>query len=96
MSSFGPSIVKTKWTEDADITFLAGMKIIGEDRIGMMNHLIKVISLNMKINIRSITIDTEDGIYEGVFKVFVHNTQELTKVMENLKKVSGVFSVTRV
>jgi GTP pyrophosphokinase len=62
----------------------------------MMNHLIKVISLNMKINIRSITIDTEDGIYEGVFKVFVHNTQELTKVMENLKKVSGVFSVTRV
>jgi len=96
MSSFGPSIVKAKWTEDADITFLAGIKIIGEDRIGMMNHLIKVISLNLKINIRSITIDTDDGIYEGIFKVFVHNTQELTKLIENLKKVNGVFSVSRV
>lgn len=96
MSSIGPSIVKTRWTEDADITFLAGIKIIGEDRIGMMNNLIKVISLNMKINIRSITIDTEDGIYEGVFKVFVHNTQELLKLMENLKKVQGVFAVSRV
>lgn len=96
MSNFGPSIVKTKWTEDADITFLAGIKIVGEDRIGMMNHLIKVISLNMKINIRSITIDTEDGIYEGIFKVFVHNTQEVNKLIENLKKVQGVFSVGRV
>lgn len=96
MSSFGPSIVKAKWTEEADITFLAGIKIMGEDRIGMMNHLIKIISLNMKINIRSITIDTEDGIYEGVFKVFVHDTIELTKLMENLKKVQGVFSVGRV
>lgn len=96
MSSFGPSIVKAKWTDEADITFLAGIKIIGEDRIGMMNHLIKIISLNMKINIRSITIDTDDGIYEGVFKVFVHNTLELNKLMENLKKVQGVFSVGRV
>ena len=96
MSHFGPSIVKTKWTEDANITFLAGIKIIGEDRIGMMNNLIKVISGMMKINIRSITIDTEDGIYEGVFKVFVHHTDQLNKLIDLLKKVSGVFSVTRV
>ncbi len=95
MSNFGSSIVKSRWTEEEDIAFLAGIKIIGEDRIGMMNNLIKVISLSMKINIRSITIDTEEGIYEGVFKVFVHSAHELTKLMENLKKVQGVFSVSR-
>jgi GTP diphosphokinase / guanosine-3',5'-bis(diphosphate) 3'-diphosphatase len=96
MSNWGKNIIKAKWTEMADISLLAGIKIIGEDRQGMMNDLIRVISTQMKLNIRSITIDSIDGMFEGVFKVFVRNTKELEKLNIKLKTVPGVFTATRV
>lgn len=96
MSNWGKNIIKAKWTEMADISFLAGIRIVGEDRQGMMNSLIRVISNTMKLNIRSITIDSIDGMFEGVFKVFVRNTDELERLRKRLKDVSGVFTVNRV
>ncbi|MCB9233442.1 MAG: RelA/SpoT family protein [Bacteroidia bacterium] len=96
MSNFGSNIIKSKWTEMHDISFLAGIRIIGEDRQGMMNSLIKIISISMKLNIRSITIDSQDGMFEGTFKVFIRDTSQLDKLLELLGKVSGVFSASRV
>ncbi len=96
MSNWGKNIIKAKWTEMADISLLAGVKIIGEDRQGMMNDLIRVVSGQMKLNIRSITIDSMDGMFEGVFKVFVRNTKELENLGTKLKTVPGVFTVSRV
>ncbi|MEM7039005.1 MAG: ACT domain-containing protein, partial [Bacteroidota bacterium] len=96
MSNWGKNIIKAKWTEMADITFLAGVRIIGEDRQGILNAIIRVISNQMKLNMRSITIDSNDGIFEGVFKVFVRNTRELEQLGKRLKAVSGVFTVNRV
>lgn len=96
MSNWGKNIIKAKWTETSNISFLAGMKIIGEDRQGMMNDLIKVMSNQMKLNIRSITIDSLDGMFEGVFKIFIHNTKELQKLSAKLQEVQGVFTATRV
>lgn len=95
MSHWGRNIIKAKWTDLADITFLAGVKIVGEDRQGMMNALIKAISNQLKLNIRSITIDSYDGMFEGVFKVFVRNTAELDKLQKQLRAVHGVMTVTR-
>lgn len=96
MSTWGKNIIKSKWTEMMDISFLAGVKIIGEDRQGIMNSLINVISGQMKLNMRSITIDSNDGMFQGIFKVFVRNTDELENLRIRLKKVGGVFTVTRV
>jgi guanosine-3',5'-bis(diphosphate) 3'-pyrophosphohydrolase len=96
MSNWGKNIIKAKWTEMSDISLLAGVKIIGEDRQGMMNDLIRVVSGQMKLNIRSITIDSMDGMFEGVFKVFVRNTKELENLGIRLKTVPGVFTVSRV
>jgi GTP diphosphokinase / guanosine-3',5'-bis(diphosphate) 3'-diphosphatase len=96
MSNWGRNIIKAKWTEMADISLLAGVKIIGEDRQGMMNDLIRVISNQMKLNIRSITIDSMDGMFEGVFKVFVRNTKELESLNVKLMTVPGVFTASRV
>ena len=96
MSHWGRNVIKAKWTDLADISFLAGVKIVGEDRQGMMNSLIKAISNVLKLNIRSITIDSYDGMFEGVFKVFVRNTDELEKLQKQLRSVSGVMTVTRV
>lgn len=96
MSNYGHNIIKAKWTEMQDITFLAGIKIIGEDRKGMMNDLIKVMSIQMKLNIRSITIDSLDGMFEGSFKIFINDARELNKLSKQLKNVRGVFSVSRI
>jgi GTP diphosphokinase / guanosine-3',5'-bis(diphosphate) 3'-diphosphatase len=95
MSHWGRNVIKAKWTDIDDITFLAGVKIVGEDRQGMMNALIKAISNQLKLNIRSITIDSYDGMFEGVFKVFVRNTSELDKLQKQLRAVHGVMTVTR-
>jgi len=96
LSHWGRNVIKARWTDLHDISFLAGVKIVGEDRQGMMNSLIKVISNQLKINIRSITIDSMDGMFEGVFKVFVQSTAELDKLQKALKTVHGVMTVTRV
>ena len=95
MSNWGKNIVKANWTPLEAVSFLAGLKIIGQDQQGMMSNLIKVISVNMKLNIRSITIDSNDGMFDGIFKVFVRNTDELERLKERLRKVDGVMSVSR-
>lgn len=95
MSNFGRNILKAKWTELHSITFLAGIKIHGTDRQGMMGDLIKVMSSKMKLNIRSITIDSPDEMFEGVFKVFVKSTDELQELKRRLKAVPGVLGVSR-
>lgn len=95
MSNYGKHIIKAQFNPQMSITFLAGVRIIGEDRQGMMDSLIKVISGQMKLNIRSITIDSMDGMFEGVFKVFVRNTEELERLNGRLKDVAGVFTVNR-
>ncbi len=95
MSNWGRNIIKAKWNQTHSVTFLAGIKIRGSDSQGMMNSLIKIISNHMKLNIRSITIDSNDGMFEGIFKVFIRNTMELENLRKRLKGVQGVFSVTR-
>ncbi len=95
MSNFGGNIMRSKWTEKQDITFLAEIRIKGEDRQGMMNDLLKVISIRMGLNIRSITIDSIDGMFEGLFRVFIHDTHELNRLVLALKKVTGVMQVSR-
>ena len=97
MSNFGGNIIKSKWTDDlAGVTFLAGIKITGEDRQGIVNDLVKVISNQMKLNMRSITIDSLDGMFEGTFKVFIHDAEQLDQLFNNLRKVRSVLQVARV
>lgn len=96
MSSFGSRIVNVKWSKDLGMSFLVAIKIIGKDKQGMMNSLIQIISNEMKLNIRGITIDSEDGTFEGTFKVYVQDNVELNKLISNINNVSDVFSVYRV
>ena len=95
LSSHGSRVVKAKWTSQQEIAFLAGLRIIGTDRVGLMNDVTKVISTDLKVNMRSITIDTEDGIFEGDIKLYVNDTRHLDLLLKKLEKVSGVVNVTR-
>lgn len=96
LSNYAYRVVKAKWTNEHLISFLAGIKIIGTDEIGIVNNITKVISNENNINMRSINFDTDDGLFEGTIMVYVHDTKHLTHLLENLKKVKGVSHVVRI
>src|SRR3990167_5882025 len=95
MSNHAYRIVKAKWTNQELISFLAGIKVTGIDEMGIVNRLTQVISAELNVNMRSISFDSNDGIFEGTIMVFVHDTTHLTSLMQNIKKVEGVLTVTR-
>lgn len=95
LSNHGNRVIKARWTSQQEIAFLAGLRIVGTDRVGLINDVTKVISSELKVNMRSITVDSDSGIFEGTIKLYVHSTQHLEKLVHNLSKVEGVIKVTR-
>ncbi|WP_285011388.1 RelA/SpoT family protein [Pedobacter faecalis] len=95
MSNYGYRVVKAKWNKQQELTFLTGLHIIGIDDVGLINNITKVISNDFKVNMRSITVDTDNGIFDGSIMVFVHDKEHLDNLIENLLRVKGVTGVTR-
>jgi GTP diphosphokinase / guanosine-3',5'-bis(diphosphate) 3'-diphosphatase len=54
-------VIKARWTSQQEIAFLAGLRIVGTDRVGLINDVTKVISNELKVNMRSITVDSDSG-----------------------------------
>lgn len=95
LSNYAYRVVKAKWTNDQLISFLAGLKLVGTDEMGLVQNITKVISSENHVNMRSISFDTEDGIFTGTIMVYVHDTKHLNHLIDNLKKVKGVDKVER-
>ncbi|RYZ89853.1 MAG: bifunctional (p)ppGpp synthetase/guanosine-3',5'-bis(diphosphate) 3'-pyrophosphohydrolase, partial [Proteobacteria bacterium] len=95
MSNHGNRIIKAKWTSQKELAFLAGLRITGTDRMGLVNDVTRVISNELNINMRSVTIDSKDGIFEGNIRLYVHDTSHLDTLMRKLERVDGVFDVVR-
>ena len=95
MSNYGNRIVRAKWTEQLELAFLAGVRLKGSDRVGLVNDVTRIISNALKVNMRSITIDADDGFFEGKILVFVNDTDHLNKLIQRLSKVNGVLQVER-
>lgn len=95
MSNYGYRIIKAKWTSQQEIAFLAGIKLVGTDRLGMINDISSIISTDLQINMRSLTIDTDHGIFEGNITVFVNDTIHLSAMLDRLRKIEGVDKVSR-
>jgi len=96
MSNYAYRIVKAKWTGQQEIAFLAGVRMTGIDDVGVVNKISKVISSELKVNMRSISIDSNDGIFEGTIMLFVHDTHHLDKLIKKLKEVHGILTVNRI
>jgi GTP pyrophosphokinase len=95
MSNFGTRIVKTKWMNRESLSFLAGIRVTGIDEVGIVNNITRIISNELNVNMRSLSFDTNDGVFEGTIQVFVNDTHHLTDLIGKLKKVSGVLKVFR-
>lgn len=93
---FGYRIVSARWSGGADANFQATLKITGDDDIGIVTNISQVISKELEVKIRSISIDSNEGIFEGTVTVFVHNTRDLDMLIKKVREVKGVYNVSRI
>jgi len=95
-SNYAYRIMIAKWIDSSQQEFKAILTITGMDTMGLANELTKVISSNMNVNIKSISLSGDAGIFNGKVVVIVQNNTILKRLMENIKKIDGVDKVTRV
>jgi len=94
-SNYAYRIIPAKWIDSTKQEFKAMLHITGMDTIGLTNKLTKVISNNMNVNIQSISLSGEAGIFNGQVSVIVQNNAMLKKLIDNIKKIDGIDKVTR-
>jgi len=95
LSHHGNRVVKAKWTSQHEVAFLTGLKILGTDRVGLINDVTKIISEELKVNMSSMSIHTDSGIFEGEIMLYVNDTRHLEQMIEKLRGVEGVEKVSR-
>jgi GTP diphosphokinase / guanosine-3',5'-bis(diphosphate) 3'-diphosphatase len=95
MANYGHRVVKTKWAKNKEISFLTGLKIVGLDDVGVIHKITNLISGELKVNISAMTIEANEGIFNGNVKVFVHDKDELEKLVKALLALQGIEKVDR-
>ncbi|MEE4213433.1 MAG: RelA/SpoT family protein [Bacteroidales bacterium] len=96
MSSEGNRLIEVKWTIHKMVSFLAQIHLEGIDRIGVVSDITNIISRELSVNMRNITITVNDGIFEGTIDVYVHHTKDLNNLIMKLVNIEGVDRVKRV
>ncbi len=90
-------IIKAQWTKSAaKQSFQATIKVSGVDEIGMLNKITDIISKDLRVRMRSISMDSNEGMFDGKLKLFVDSTKHLDMLMSKLKREKGILKVTRV
>ena len=92
---FGYRIVKAEWAGKGGQQYPITLRVIGQDDIGIVNNITSIISKEDRILLRSISIDSNDGIFFGSLTVMIDDTSKLQQLIKKLKTVKGVKDVTR-
>src|SRR5688572_3706368 len=95
LSHHGNRVVKAKWTSQHEVAFLTGLKIRGTDRVGLINDVTKIISEELKVNMSSMSIYTDTGIFEGEIMLYVNDTRHLEQLIEKLRSGEDVVKASR-
>jgi len=95
-SNYAYRIISAKWIDSSQEEFTAVIKMTGIDNMGLVNDVTKVISSNMHVNIKNISFETDDGIFNGKIMVSVKNNTLVKTLMERIKKINGIEKVYRV
>jgi GTP pyrophosphokinase len=95
-SRYSYRIVPARWTDDSkDSTFLAEIIVTGIDKIGVISHISEVLSKDNQVNMRSLAINTKDGLFQGFISVFVKSLSHLDTLLVNINKIKGVLKAER-
>ncbi len=89
-------IIEINWSETQGGEFMGGIKIIGEDKPGILNDVTETLSRNFKLNIKSVNILTKGSMFEGTLIVVVENLSQLNAVIDKINAHEGIFSAARV
>lgn len=92
---FGYRIVRAEWAGKGGQQYPITLRVVGNDDIGIVNNITSIISKEERIQLRSISIDSNDGIFFGTLTVMVDDTGRLQQLIKKLKTVKGVKNVTR-
>jgi len=93
---FGYRIVKAKWSGKGSSQYAITLRIIGNDDIGIVNNLTNIISRDEKLVLRSINIDSHDGLFSGNLEVMIDDNTRLEALIKKLRTVKGVKQVNRI
>jgi GTP pyrophosphokinase len=95
-ASFGNRILDAKWDMHKKLYFDATIRLQGIDRVGMLLDLSRIISKQMNVNIHKLTIDSEDGVFDGTIELRVHDREDVKEIINQLKGVDGLQDVTQI
>ena len=95
-SSYGNRILATEWDTHKELSFLVNIYIKGIDAMGLLNEVTQVISRQLNVHIRKLSIETTDGIFEGNIQLYVHDVDDVKTICNNLKQIQNIKQVTRV
>ena len=92
----GNRLFSVKWDVKGEKQFAVTIKLDGFDRIGILNQITQVISQLFNANIRKLTVETIDGVFDCTIVLFVHNTKEVQTIIKDLKKIPNIKNVVRI
>lgn len=93
---FGYRVVRAKWSGKGSSQYAITLRVIGNDDIGIVNNLTSIISKDEKLVLRSISIDSNDGLFRGNLVVMIDDTSKMEALMRKLRMVKGVKQVERI
>ncbi|WP_179008398.1 RelA/SpoT family protein [Winogradskyella forsetii] len=95
-SNYAYRILQAKWIDSSQQVYTSQITLSGIDDMGLVNHITKLISEHMHVNMKSLSFSSDDGVFTGKITVEVKNQTMLKKVIEKLKKINGIDKVSRV
>jgi GTP pyrophosphokinase len=95
LSKYAYRVIKANWYSETNIQLISSLVIDGTDRVGVIDDITKIISSQLKVNMKSINVDLDEGIFNGKIELFVSDTLQLSKLIKKLRLVPNVNNVTR-
>ena len=96
LSKYAYRVIKAEWFTKINDNLVASLLINGTDRIGVLDDITKIISSQLKVNMKSISINMKHGIFEGKIELLVSDTLQLFKLIGKLQKVKNVIGIKRI
>lgn len=96
MSNYAYRVIRARWASKELTQFEVQLRFTGIDDIGLVNSVTNIISADMHVNMKAISFESNDGIFLGMVKVLVHDTEHLSSLTEKLENINGVTMVERV
>jgi len=95
-ANYAYRIIQAKWIDSSQQEFIVFLSISGTDNFGLANELTRTVSSNMHINIRSLSINGNGGVFKGSMSLGIKNNKQLQQLIKNIKKIEGIEKVERI